>query len=199
LDTKVESLWSAQYQELGDFHGAVFASKVEELKSKSVQLTFSHDGVIEGLPVQLTKKIVLAPGDFELTANYRLKNLSSKELKFLLMTEWNLTLLAGDAPDRNYFVKGRELKATRLNSVGMEENVTEAGMRDGWLRLEINLQSTKPAHFWRYPVETISQSEGGFEKVYQGSCLLLGWTVVLPPNGVFEAPVTLQLKEAKGS
>jgi alpha-amylase len=201
LNTKVENLLSAQYQELGDFHHAVFTSKVEEPKGKGkpIQLTLSHDGMIDGSPVQLTKKLVLEQGEFHLTAHYKLKNISSKELKFLFMTEWNLTLLAGDAADRNYFVKGRDLSTRRLNSVGMEENVIEAGMRDGWLKLEINLQSEKPAHFWRYPVETISQSEGGFEKVYQGSCLLFGWTVTLPPQGVFETPVTAQLKELKGS
>jgi 4-alpha-glucanotransferase len=82
--------------------------------------------------------------------------------------------------------------------VGMEENVTDFGMRDGWLKLEVNFHSEKPGHFWRYPVETISQSEGGFERVYQGSCLLLGWMVILPPQGSFETPVTVQLKEIKG-
>ena len=200
LGTTVENLMNAQYQELGDFHQAVFSAKAEEPKGngKPVQVILSHDGTIEGSPVQLIKKAILSPGDFDLKASYRLKNLGSKELKFLLMTEWNLTLLAGDAPDRNYFVKDRDLGYPRLNSVGMEENVTEFGMRDGWLKLEINFQSEKPTQFWRYPVETISQSEGGFERVYQGSCLLLGWMVVLPPQGLFETLVTVQLKEIKG-
>jgi 4-alpha-glucanotransferase len=200
MGTKVENLMSAQYQELGDFHQAVFVSKVEEPKGKGkpVQIMLSHQGVIKGLPVELTKKVILGAGDFDLKTMYRLKNFGSKELEFLLMTEWNLTLLAGDAPDRNYFVKGRDLSSPRLNSVGMEENVTEFGMRDGWLKLEINFQCEKPGHFWRYPVETISQSEGGFEKVYQGSCLLLGWMVTLPPQGTFETPVTVRLKEIKG-
>lgn len=200
LDTKVENLMSAQYRELGDFHHSVFSTKVETPKSKGkpVQLTLSHKGFVESIPVELTKKVILESGDFDLKTVYRLKNLGSQEMKFLLMTEWNLTLLAGDAPDRNYFVKGRDLSSPRLNSVGMEENVTEFGMRDGWLNLEINFQSEKPGQFWRYPVETISQSEGGFEKVYQGSCLLLGWMVVLPPQGTFEAPVRVRLKETKG-
>jgi alpha-amylase len=200
IGTRVENMLSGQYQEMGDFHRAVFSSKVEEPKGKGkpAQITLAHEGVIDGLPVQLTKKVTLDSGDFRLTAHYSLKNNGSKELRFIFMTEWNLTLLAGDAPNRNYFVKGRDLSDIRLNSVGAEENVTEAGMRDGWLKLEINLQSEKPAHLWRYPVETISQSEGGFERVYQGSCLLVGWTVTLPPQGVFEAPVTVQLKEIKG-
>ncbi len=199
LGTNVENLMSAQYQELGDFHQAVFLAKVEEPKGKGkpVQITLSHKGIIEEQPVQLIKKVTLSSGDFNLKTSYKFKNLGSKELKFLLMTEWNLTLLAGDAPDRNYFVTGRNLNSPRLNSVGMEGNVSEFGMKDGWLKLEINFQSEKPGEFWRYPVETISQSEDGFERVYQGSCLLLGWNVMLPPQGQFETSVSVQLKEIK--
>ena len=30
----------------------------------------------------------------------------------------------------------------------------------------------RPADLWRFPVHTVSLSEGGFEKIYQGSCLV---------------------------
>jgi alpha-amylase len=33
-----------------------------------------------------------------------------------------------------------------------------------------------------YPVETVSNSEGGFERVYQGSSLLFRWPVSLAPG-----------------
>ena len=35
------------------------------------------------------------------------------------------------------------------------------------------------AHLTWYPVETVSNSEGGFERVYQGSSLLFRWPVSL--------------------
>ena len=199
LETKVENLLNGQYRELGDFHHAVFSSKLEEPKRKGqpLKIKLAHEGSIEGIPVKLTKSLVLNPGSFDLKTTYKLENSGHKELRFLLMTEWNLTLLAGDAPDRNYFVQGREIASTRLNSVGEEADVKEIGMRDGWLNLEINFQPENPARFWRYPVETISQSEGGFERVYQGSCLLLGWEVVLTPQGTFQTSVVTQLKEIK--
>ena len=36
-----------------------------------------------------------------------------------------------------------------------------------------------PADAWWAPVETISNSEGGFERVYQGAGLLLSWPLAL--------------------
>jgi len=121
------------------------------------------------------------------------ENKGSSNLSFLFLDEWNLTLLAGDAPDRNYFVTGRSLHQSNLVSVGEETGVTEMGMKDGWLQLEIQFKTDKPAKFLRYPVETISQSEGGFEKVYQGSCLLLGWEVFLKPGERFKTQVATNL------
>jgi alpha-amylase len=79
--------------------------------------------------------------------------------------------------------------------MGEEESVGEMGMEDDWLQLRVVFEARKPAKFWRYPVETISQSEGGFERVYQGSCLVLAWEVVLPPQGVFETSVQTRLLE----
>lgn len=196
LATTVEQVMTGRFEELGDYRSSLFDSKVQAPKKKgqkaAVQL--SREGRVEGCPVRLTKKLQFAPGDFHLEAAYELHNTGGKSLSFLFLTEWNLTLLAGDAHDRNYFVKDRELSQPRLFSMGEEKDVREMGMRDGWLELEVNFKCEKPARFWRYPVETISQSEGGFEKVYQGSCLILGWEVSLKPGASFQTIVTTELK-----
>ncbi len=199
LSTTVDQMMTSRYQELGDFRNAVFESKVGEPKKKgqAAQVLLSHEGHVDGSPLKLVKKLQFSPGDFSLEAAYEIQNKSTKTLDFLFLAEWNLTLLAGDAHDRNYFVKGRTLSQPRLFSTGEEKGVEEMGMLDGWLELEVNFKTEKPATFWRYPVETISQSEGGFEKVYQGSSLLLGWEVSLRPQETFQTKVTTQLKETK--
>jgi hypothetical protein len=38
------------------------------------------------------------------------------------------------------------------------------------------------ADAWWAPIETISNSENGFERVYQGSGLLLSWPLTLGPG-----------------
>jgi alpha-amylase len=38
------------------------------------------------------------------------------------------------------------------------------------------------ADAWWSPIETISNSESGFERVYQGSALLLSWPIRLAPG-----------------
>jgi hypothetical protein len=46
-----------------------------------------------------------------------------------------------------------------------------------------------PADAWRAPIETVSNSEAGFERVYQGSALLLSWLVSIRPGQAWSASV----------
>ena len=38
------------------------------------------------------------------------------------------------------------------------------------------------ADVWWAPIDTVSNSENGFERVYQGSALLLSWPLTLGPG-----------------
>ena len=57
------------------------------------------------------------------------------------------------------------------------------GLKDEWLKIDIQLIFNKNTNVWRFPVETISQSEGGFERVYQSSVVIPNWKIHLYPLG----------------
>jgi len=48
-------------------------------------------------------------------------------------------------------------------------------MEDGWQRIRITLHAPGAKEFWVAPIETVSESEEGFERVYQGSQILALW------------------------
>jgi 4-alpha-glucanotransferase len=48
-------------------------------------------------------------------------------------------------------------------------------LEDGWQRIRATLHAPGSDEFWIAPVETISESETGFERVYQGSQILSLW------------------------
>src|SRR5229473_3081827 len=48
-------------------------------------------------------------------------------------------------------------------------------MEDGWQRVRIALHAPLVEEFWVAPIETVSESEEGFERVYQGSQILALW------------------------
>ena len=52
-------------------------------------------------------------------------------------------------------------------------------MEDGWQRIRVALHAPNAEEFWIAPIETVSESEGGFERVYQGSQILAVWKPAL--------------------
>jgi alpha-amylase len=63
---------------------------------------------------------------------------------------------------------------------------------DEWLGLEVILLSTRTANFWAFPIQTVSQSEGGFELVHQSTAVLPHWS--LEPDATDHWETTLMLK-----
>ena len=48
--------------------------------------------------------------------------------------------------------------------------------------LDVTTTLTPAADAWIAPIETVSNSEAGFERVYQGSALVLTWQLDLAPG-----------------
>jgi hypothetical protein len=50
-----------------------------------------------------------------------------------------------------------------------------------------------PAAVWTYPVDTVSQSEGGFELVHQSVAVLPHWVVIPDADGRWSATMRLTI------
>lgn len=192
LDTEFEHFYKGQFSESGDFIENSFSGK-NNSDEKKIQYVFSREGHVDQIKLLLHKTFSLIPGATQIQISYELRNIGDKIIESLFGPELNLTLLAGKAEDRYYYVTGQTLADRQLASKGVNENVSELGMADHWLGVDVNLKMEQPATFWRYPVETISLSEEGFERVYQQSCLFPHWKISLKPNEVWRVNIILTL------
>jgi hypothetical protein len=124
-----------------------------------------------------------------LEADWQLHSGTLADLKGGL--ELVLNLLAPDAPDR-YF----ELPGNRRERLAWSGEVAgpQVALVDEWLDLRIHVTAEPAATWWIVPIFTVSQSEGGFERVYQGSCLLPHWPV---PNGNLHARLRVEFSPAR--
>jgi alpha-amylase len=66
---------------------------------------------------------------------------------------------------------------------------------DEWIGLAVELAWSRPAQVNYGPIYTLSLSEAGFERIYQGTSLLLGWAVGLAPLEVWEETLTITITE----
>ena len=60
----------------------------------------------------------------------------------------------------------------------------------------VTLQLGHPASLWHFPLEAVSQSEAGFERVYQGTCTLLWWDLDLAAGESWDGQLHFVLSAA---
>jgi len=112
-------------------------------------------------------------------------------------SEWGFSLQAGNTPDRYYHVEGENLGSDNvLGSVGELADVRRFSLVEEWLGLSVHFSLEAPTTLWRSPIETVSNSESGFERVYQSSVVLPLWRLRLGLRERWQVKMVLTLESA---
>ncbi len=191
-----------KFQEAGDFVDKPFTCVLKE-EEKLVSLEFSRQGKVTGLAARegslmLTKRVILLKGEASLYIEYYLENTGEESLVFNFVPEFNFAFQAGCAKDRYYHIPGVELAERNLASMGEHEDLAAIHIIDEWQGLELKFQPGEPCRLWRLPLETISQSEEGLERIYQASVIMPVWFFDLPPGKKEEKRLLISLNQLKG-
>jgi len=187
-DVTLEAVASGQAGQCGDFAVAGYEARVRRNPDR-MQVQLSRQGTADGATFRLTKGVTLDAGSATLEVAYLLEDLpQGKPLHFGV--EFNFAGMPGGADDR-YF---HDPENNRLGQLGSRIDLTDVrglGLIDEWLGLGVQMETSRPTHFWTYPVETVSQSEGGFELVHQSVVVQPHWIVEADVNGCWS--VTLRM------
>lgn len=160
--------------ELGDFLDACYEARIRRDPDR-IQVQLNRMGLVDGHSIRLTKGVTLHSGSSVLRVGYLLENLPAK-VDWEFAVEWNFAGLPAGAPDR-YFHDGSGQQLGHLGSWLNLDSASELGLTDEWLGLDLRLSVNQPAGFWTFPIETVSQSEGGFELVHQSVVVVPRWRV----------------------
>jgi alpha-amylase len=144
--------------------------------------------------VQVKKELSLQRNASDVNIRYTITNQSKEELNTSFGSEFNITLLAGDAHDRYFEIPGHTLDKRNLASIGETNHVQQISLVDEWLPLKCTLAFSQHAALWRAPIETVSQSEAGFERVFQSSMVMPIWRISLLPGKSWEAEIRLTIQ-----
>ncbi|MCZ7644278.1 MAG: DUF1926 domain-containing protein [Planctomycetota bacterium] len=151
-------------------------------------------GPFGGGTLHLAKRVRLDGAGY--VAGYELTNTGTAPVQGFFGVEFNYSLLAGRAPDRYYYHAGT-LNAGPLETAADFGAQAFVGLKDEWLDVALTLRPSVPAQVVAAPVKTVSQSEDGFESIYQSSCVLLQWALKLGPGERFEAAVVQEVSSAR--
>ena len=196
-ETTLEQFDQAAYGEQGDFVDQPYEAVLESTPGQA-RLRLGRDGQVwvegEAVPVRVEKQLRLDADAAEATVDYRITHGGAAAATLWFGVEFNFTLLAGQAPDRWVTVDDRIPEAEpHFAGRGQHAGASRIAWHDDWEKLSLTLAWDRPADLWRLPVETISQSESGFERVYQSSCALPHWRIALAPGQSWTVSFTLGL------
>ena len=170
----------AEAEELGDAHTGEY--EVLEQTDDVVRLRRDVRVGAAGVLVRVEKLFRFdgarrSPGiDLEVAV----ENRSSGPVHFDLGIEWALMLLGGGGNPAAYYEVGDERSAH--DGAGERDAATLIRSGNTYIGLELSTSFDPPASAWWSPIETVSNSEYGFERIYQGSALVGTWPMDLAPG-----------------
>jgi hypothetical protein len=109
-------------------------------------------------------------------------NSGAGAVRMLAGIEIALNFLAPNEPDRYFEYKHNAQPERQRLGWGGEILETKLRVVDDWQNIQAVLEMSPGGKIWIAPIETVSESEDGFERVYQGS-QILGFCPVELANG----------------
>ena len=184
LEVSPEALWSNTYESLGDF-----ATGAYHMECAEDALSLHREGTVytpEAQQFSIHKTLRLDPDTAIVDIAYHITHREGSACTVRFGIEWVINMLTGSAPDRYYRSDNKDLKRLQLGAKTTFSGLAHLALCDGWMQLEFSLGLSLPADILCYPIETISQSEGGQERVYQGSVVTPTWILESQPGQTHE-------------
>jgi alpha-amylase len=190
VEANLAAVSSGQAPDRGDFISRVYEARIRRSPQR-VQVLLTAQGYAFDLPIKITKGITLEAESNSLEITYLLEGLpTDRPLHFAV--ELNFAGLPSGADDRYFYTAARQ----HLGQLGTRLDLADTqtlGLVDEWLGIDLGLNLSQPAGVWTFPVETVSQSEGGFEAVHQQVCVMPHWLVQGDAEGKWSATIELSL------
>ncbi|HHT9119924.1 MAG TPA: alpha-amylase/4-alpha-glucanotransferase domain-containing protein [Candidatus Hypogeohydataceae bacterium YC41] len=193
----IEDCLRGRLSQLGDSLTAPYQCQLEEGRGKvSLKLQRSCNLQGERDSLLIKKQVDLDSLTAALNINYNLVNTSKREIICAFGVEFNFAMSAGEAEGRYYLLlMDKEERAGHLAMKGSFSQRKNASLVDENLGLKVTLEWDKAAELWLLPLLTVSQSEAGFEKVYQGSTVLPLWHLSMKPGDQWDLRIKTSLEE----
>ncbi|MCS7230608.1 MAG: DUF1926 domain-containing protein [Elusimicrobiota bacterium] len=171
----LEDFYKCNYKDCGDF--TLERYNIQKVDKDSLQIELIRQGNIwmddKKHPLEVCKRFSFK--DNAIMCEYEIKNLSQQSLNLCFLSELNFLIFIDDQ---------FEIKEEFTNNLKLKDNVKK-------FQIEISVPS--PIKFWRFPIETVSLSESGFERNYQGICIGCNFRLDISYLQVYKTNIDLKI------
>jgi alpha-amylase len=192
-DATLEGFYRSAYPEQGDF--VILPYEAEwTVEGDAAQIRLCRNGRVwvgeRHLPVQVTKVFRVSQGSNLVEAAYVVRNQSEFPIDVRFGVESTLAFDGGADVRHCVF----ELNGQQSSLADIEEHAGVSGYSAvSMLRgLRTDVSFSRETHVWRFPLETVTLSEAGYERGYQGTPFLQWWPLHLEPGESWEVTINME-------
>jgi len=191
--TTCDSFYRSSYGEQGDFTILPYDySMIEE--QDLIRLSLKRKGHIwvkeEFLPLDIGKDVTLIKGDSSIRIDYSFENKSFMDYNAWFGTEFNFSLF--ERENKEKYIEYPDGSRSYFDDISEKKDIEEFVIFDNVLGFKIGFTFDIPIILWHYPIDTVSQSEGGFERTFQGLGILISFKQLFIKNEIF--PFSFNIK-----
>lgn len=174
---------------IGDFATGTYEASVRKGDQK-IAVEMRRKGRVSDLNGEVRKIVVLSSDrPNEILIQYHVAGFP-QNVPLHLGVELNFAAMPGGADDR-YFYDAAGQRLGTLDTMLDQHNSERISLVDEWLGLDVSVEMSRAGGIWTMPIETISQSEGGFEAVHQSVCIVPHWEFMMPEQGAWVADLRI--------
>ncbi|MCC7209789.1 MAG: DUF1926 domain-containing protein [Anaerolineae bacterium] len=192
--TTLDEFFHARYAEQGDFVNQPYTLIDSRTEESGVEVVLQRDGHVWigeiHWPLRVTKTFIFRRGEPSFQVRYAVQQSADRPVDVRFGVETVVGLQGGQ--DLRCCSLRINQSGERLNLGALREfeSVARYSADSNLENLTLHADLSRPAFLWQFPLETITQSEAGFERGYQGTVFLHVWNLRLRPDDVWEVTLT---------
>jgi len=197
--TTVRDISRNEFKEIGNYGASSYNYDVEQGKNNvSVKMYRDGEVICRGYrcPIRIVKEIKIKDNESIMDIAYTIENHSNSICDVQFGIEFNISMTAGDAFGRYYYIKNKEI----IGNLAVEQELylqNKLGLVDEWLGIEVVLDWNISGDVLVFPIYTVSQSESGYELVYQNSTIIPRWSLNIKPKEQWQIAMSKIIKTLK--
>ena len=142
-------------------------------------------------PAEKTFSFSTLPQGFEIICDVNLQRTAPGAASMFVGLEVVINFLAPSSPDRYFETHGQRYPLRW----GATTPASDLRMVDEWQGVSVTLGAPNAQDFWVTPIESVSESEEGFERIYQGSQIMAVWPIELAPGAKWTGRLELKVEQ----
>jgi alpha-amylase len=199
VGTPAKDVVEGRAMERGDFATGAYEASIRRNPGR-IQVLLSRTGNVWGIPMTIAKAVTLEAGSRTLEIAYKLEGLPAGFRQHLAV-EFNFAGLPANAPGRRFL----DEHGSDLGDLGDCLDLASCrmiGLVDGYMKIDAKLAIGPASNgaqggVWTFPIQSVSQSESGFELVHQSVAVMPHWIVTPDADGVWKVAMKLVLGPAR--